>query len=446
MKSISDSITFKNLTNRQDFTPQRFLFVVFLLWQIVSFLGILISKGELWTNIIWSGDSAALFPDFVETVFQSYGLKPYKTGAIYPPIVYVLFSLFTYLLPPSVFLNKKGNFRYANWSPNSFLPEVHAVSTCFFVAASILLFFIIKRCTKDDKGNYDKRLLWIVFTSAPFFFTVERGNILLLLIVPFIYFCVNYDSLNTKTRLLAYFCLSLVVSFKVYPVLLGALILLDKKDKNRFKNALICIGIGIATFFVPFIFTGGIDSMFQFIENITAHSSRSTNTFGLGEKIDVVNSMKIVGFLFNLSPVGKFASLQKLAPFAVVIMGGLGAVFNTKKWKRAACLILATILFPSFSVRYNVLYLIVPLILFYKEEANKSAINYIYAALFALCFAPFAFGADSLYPIVEALCKLHLGTMVPALSLIAFLVVLLIDGIISFKNNFKKPILKEVSA
>lgn len=331
MKSISDSITFKNLTNRLDFTPQRFLFVVFLLWQIVSFLGILISKGELWTNIIWSGDSAALFPDFVETVFQSYGLKPYKTGAIYPPIVYVLFSLFTYLLPPSVFLNKKGNFRYANWSANSFLPEVHTVSTCFFVAASILLFFIIKRCTKDDKGNYDKRLLWIVFTSAPFFFTVERGNILLLLIVPFIYFCVNYDSLNTKTRLLAYFCLSLVVSFKVYPVLLGALILLDKKDKNRFKNALICIGIGIATFFVPFIFTGGIDSMFQFIENITAHSSRSTNTFGLGEKIDVVNSMKIVGFLFNLSPVGKFASLQKLAPFAVVIMGGLGAVFNTKK-------------------------------------------------------------------------------------------------------------------
>ena len=73
MKSISASITFKNLTNRQDFTPQRFLFVVFLLWQIVSFLGILISKGELWTNIIWSGDSAALFPDFVETVFQSDG-------------------------------------------------------------------------------------------------------------------------------------------------------------------------------------------------------------------------------------------------------------------------------------------------------------------------------------------------------------------------------------
>lgn len=111
MKSISASITFKNLTNRQDFTPQRFLFVVFLLWQIVSFLGILISKGELWTNIIWSGDSAALFPDFVETVFQSYGLKPYKTGAIYPPIVYVLFSLFTYLLPPSVFLNKKRKFQ-----------------------------------------------------------------------------------------------------------------------------------------------------------------------------------------------------------------------------------------------------------------------------------------------------------------------------------------------
>lgn len=133
MKSISDSITFKNLTNRQDFTPQRFLFVVFLLWQIVSFLGILISKGELWTNIIWSGDSAALFPDFVETVFQSYGLKPYKTGAIYPPIVYVLFSLFTYLLPPSVFLNKKGNFRYANWSPTPFYPRFTPFQPAFLL-------------------------------------------------------------------------------------------------------------------------------------------------------------------------------------------------------------------------------------------------------------------------------------------------------------------------
>lgn len=446
MNSISNSITFKNLINRQALTPQRFLLIVFILWQVVSLFGILISKGELWTNIIWSGDSAALFPDFVETIFQSYPSRPYETGAIYPPIVYVTFSLFTHLLPPSFFLNEMGEFDYSNWSPSSFFPQVHAVSTCFFVAASILLFLIIKRYTKHHTGNSDKSLVWIIFTSAPFIFAVERGNILLLLITPLIYFCVNFDSLNTKTRLIAYFCLALVVSFKVYPVLLGLLILLDNKNKNKFLNALICMGFGIAVFFIPFVFTGGINSVFQFIENIFAHTTRSTGSFGLGEKIDVVNTMKIFGFLFKLSPNGKFVSLQPLAPYAVIVMGICGAILHKEKWKRTACLVLATVIFPSFSVRYNVLYLIIPLILFYKNKEDKSVLNYVYAALYALCFAPFAFGADSLYPIGGALCKLNLGTIIPSFALVVFLLVLFVESIVYKVSALKNPIKKEVSA
>lgn len=423
-------------------THQQFLFILFVFWQFVSFIGLLVSHGKLWTNIVWSGDSTAIFPDFVETVFQSFGLHPYQTGAIYPPLVYVLFSLFTRLLPTPIFLNEYGEFDYSNWSSASFLPQVHILSICFFVGASLLLFAVIKHYNKDDKGNYEKQLIWIVFTSVPFLFTIERGNILILLIAPLMYFCVNYDSSNIKTRVLAYVCLSLVVSFKVYPVLLGILILLDKKSKNRFSNALICIGIGIALAAFPFVFTGGINSIEQFIENILMHSSRSSNSFGLGEKIDIVNSMKIIGLLFDFSPNGKFASLQGIAPIAVALIGVIGACLNSEKWKRCACLIIATILFPSFSVRYNVLYLIVPLILFYKNKEDKRKINYVYAGLYAFCFAPFAFGTESLYPIEEALCKLNLGTIIPAFSLIVFLLVLFIDGVIykvrASKVNFSE--------
>lgn len=417
--------------------PEQVLILSYIFLQIVSFIGILVSHGKLWRNIIWSGGSTAVFPDFVETVFQSYGLKPYDTGAIYPAIVYIIFSVFTFILPRSLFLNESGEFAYSYWSSASIAPPIQIVSILFFTFSIILLFCIVRKYQLKNQTKYNKSLIWIIFTSVPLLYTLERGNILLLVISPLICFCLFYNSNSLKKRIFAYICLSFVVSFKVYPVLLGLLILLDNKNKltKKLFNTVLCIAIGLIVFVFPFVFLDGFDSFMQFIKNIAAHTSRSANNFGLGDKIDISNTLGILAFLFNKQSSNFIELCKTFFPIIILLLGMLGAWLNKEDWKRCACLIIATILFPSFSVKYNTFYLVIPLILFFKNKNSNRIINYIYSIIFAFCFAPFAFGPENLYTTNEFICKLNLGTIVPSFTLVIFLFVLFVDGILCRTMN-----------
>lgn len=426
MKTVP--LTLENIKTYKDkITPVGLLLIIFISFQIVSVFGLLISGGNLWTNIVWSGPSGATFPDFVETVFQSKGLRPYDVKAIYPPIVYVLFSAFSLFIPENMFAS-------GNWYAASISPQVHTLAVVFFVASAFLLFAVIKRYYSTD-GGYSKGLMWIIFTSAPLIYAVERGNILLLVMVPLVYFCANYDSGSTKKRLLSYLCLALVVSFKLYPVVLGLLILTDKNNKNKIKNAFICMLFGILVFLLPFLLTGGFSQIPKFIENIGALSGTHYSAESLGDRINISHTLAIIAKYFDVENIWLLTLLQNIASFGIVIAGVITTILHKAKWKQFAALMLVAILFPAFSIKYNALYLIIPLILFYNETHEKTALNYIYAVLFALCLAPLAFGPETF--MTPVICKLNLGTIIPSVALLGFIALLFIDGVVLRIKEYK---------
>lgn len=75
-------------------------------------------------------------------------------------------------------------------------------------------------------------VLWTVLSSVPYIFTVERGNVVILAVAALLYYANYYNSEDAKQRWLAYLGLSVAVSLKLYPVLMGLLILQGEKSGN----------------------------------------------------------------------------------------------------------------------------------------------------------------------------------------------------------------------
>ena len=119
------------------------------------------------------------------------------------------------------------------------------IFTIYTVACVMLLI----KCIKKYKiGNGLDKFLFAVsmFLSVPMIFLLERGNILILVISLLFVFLYGYDSEKASTRHLAYICLAIAVSIKLYPVVFGLLLLRKKKN---FKN------IACSVYFYRRIFT-----------------------------------------------------------------------------------------------------------------------------------------------------------------------------------------------
>lgn len=426
--------------NDRTVSPQKLFFHIYIALQIVSIVGIIATHGKLVGNVIWSGDSAAIFPDFVQTLWHSYGLTPYELHAIYPPLIYVICSLLTCLLPETILQEIGVNSAYDNWPSASIHPAVHMLSVAFFVCATYVLAKLVHKAVSNKNIKYKKLVVWTVFTSVPYIFTIERGNVVIWAVVALLYYCCHYASHNKTERFAAYICLAVAVSLKLYPVVFGILIL---QGKDGIKRAVECILVGITVLFLPFAFTGGVPSFQLMLSNLFGHIEKTSDNLALRHKIGIISTLKFVDTFTDISTNAPdlYAQLQKFLPIIVIVIGAVGACIIKPLWKKCLILTIAIILFPNFSLQYNLLYLVVPLTLFLREDRKAAKkIDFLYAVMFALCFAPLAFGASDIFEGMGLSFKVNLGMMVPAFTLIALLLTLFFEGVIGLVKKSDKTI------
>lgn len=413
-------------------TPQLLLFQIYFTLQLVSLVCIFITHGELVGNIIWSGDSGAIFPDFVQTLWHSYKLRPYDLHAIYPPLVYVICDFLTTFLPRSVLEEVGVNSAYDNWLSASINPAVHVLAVVFFLVATLVLLKLVSYVLNHMGIAHRKVVMWVLLTSTPYLFTIERGNVVIWAVIALLFYCVNYQSEDNKTRLLAYFCLAVAVSLKLYPVVLGILIL---QGKRPIRRALECIGIGIAVLFLPFSLTGGISSIQVMLSNLMDQvATTSADELALRHKVGITSVLSFVNKFTDLSVNAPdlYNQLASTLPMVVILVGVVGSFLLKSRWKKITILTITIILFPNFSLQYNVLYMLIPLILFLREESlNTPRLNYFYAVLLALCFAPLAFGSPDILSGYHFDFHVNLGMIMPAFAMILLMIVLFLDGLVS---------------
>lgn len=374
-----------------------------------------LSNGVTVSNLLFNKDD--VFMDFFNSVVDCSGDAYGESGVIYPPLV-VLFYKFC-----SMFFNidsmKASEVRETSLGMIIFV--------CFTIVSYILF---AKLIYKYKNGSFANKSLFAFFTlfSFPMIYLIERGNIIVLVLPLLLYFVNEYDSDVKYKRHLAYICLAISVAIKIYPVFFGLLLL---KKKKNFKNILLCIFYGAVFFFVPFIFVGGFSQLGVLIHNIL-YTSSMFGSKGFGFKVSISNTFSLFGHVFN--HVRLFETAGTMFLIITVLAGLFLILFNkwNEDWKIYAVISLIIILVPGFSYIYSVAYMIIPLLFFLNKKEIKW-IDYIYSLLFIAQFIFLVAKTDELFPSFNsAELNCNIATVVESIALLAMLVLLYFDGIITF--------------
>lgn len=404
----------KNKLKDVNNTSKLFYIISFASLVVCIIMGAL-SNGVTVSNLLFNKDD--VFMDFFNSVVDCSGDAYGESGVIYPPLV-VLFYKFC-----SMFFNidsmKASEVRETSLGMIIFV--------CFTIVSYILF---AKLIYKYKNGSFANKSLFAFFTlfSFPMIYLIERGNIIVLVLPLLLYFVNEYDSDVKYKRHLAYICLAISVAIKIYPVFFGLLLL---KKKKNFKNILLCIFYGAVFFFVPFIFVGGFSQLGVLIHNIL-YTSSMFGSKGFGFKVSISNTFSLFGHVFN--HVRLFETAGTMFLIITVLAGLFLILFNkwNEDWKIYAVISLIIILVPGFSYIYSVAYMIIPLLFFLNKKEIKW-IDYIYSLLFIAQFIFLVAKTDELFPSFNsAELNCNIATVVESIALLAMLVLLYLDGIITF--------------
>ncbi len=404
----------KNKLKDVNNTSKLFYIISFASLVVCIIMGVL-SNGVTVSNLLFNKDD--VFMDFFNSVVDCSGDAYGESGVIYPPLV-VLFYKFC-----SMFFNidsmKASEVRETSLGMIIFV--------CFTIVSYILF---AKLIYKYKNGSFANKSLFAFFTlfSFPMIYLIERGNIIVLVLPLLLYFVKEYDSDVKYKRHLAYICLAISVAIKIYPVFFGLLLL---KKKKNFKNILLCIFYGALFFFVPFIFVGGFSQLGVLIHNIL-YTSSMFGSKGFGFKVSISNTFSLFGHVFN--HVRLFETAGTVFLIITVLAGLFLILFNkwNEDWKIYAVISLIIILVPGFSYIYSVAYMIIPLLFFLNKKEIKW-IDYIYSLLFIAQFIFLVAKTDELFPSFNsAELNCNIATVVESIALLAMLVLLYFDGIITF--------------
>lgn len=404
----------KNKLKDVNNTSKLFYIISFASLVVCIIMGVL-SNGVTVSNLLFNKDD--VFMDFFNSVVDCSGDAYGESGVIYPPLV-VLFYKFC-----SMFFNidsmKASEVRETSLGMIIFV--------CFTIVSYILF---AKLIYKYKNGSFANKSLFAFFTlfSFPMIYLIERGNIIVLVLPLLLYFVNEYDSDVKYKRHLAYICLAISVAIKIYPVFFGLLLL---KKKKNFKNILLCIFYGAVFFFVPFIFVGGFSQLGVLIHNIL-YTSSMFGSKGFGFKVSISNTFSLFGHVFN--HVRLFETAGTMFLIITVVAGLFLILFNkwNEDWKIYAVISLIIILVPGFSYIYSVAYMIIPLLFFLNKKETKW-IDYIYSLLFIAQFIFLVAKTDELFPSFNsAELNCNIATVVESIALLAMLVLLYFDGIITF--------------
>lgn len=353
--------------------------------------------------------------DFFTSVYHNYNKVPYQEGVIYPSVAnLVCFTI-------SRFFSREKYEQGINALRDS---QIGMFILLWFLLGTMLL--IIALLYNDYVGNHSEKLLFLItlLFSAPFIREISKINVIIVSLLFTILFIDYKDDKRRYIRLLSFLCLALAVGIKIYPVFFGLFLLKEKK----WKHAVVCVLVGIITFFLPFLFLGGMDGFNQMFFNIFNTASIFTDS-GLGFKINISNTVNIVGELIGLNRsitqiMGNF--INYLCLFSAVF----AFFFINSKWKSVAIISLITLSYPPFSNSYAVLFMVPALIYFLNTEVRITCSNMLYVCLFVALFAPMSFGGQDIFPKMEGILRVNLFSFVESIAIFIMQVVLTTEGII----------------
>lgn len=357
--------------------------IVFLLFSGVGLISLFVadfhSQGTTLMNLLHQNPDDA-FMDFFNNL--SFSFDAYDLGASYPPLACILNGIFAHLIPMEL--------RNQYSLDNRYIIRDSQIGIMTYLVVLLLIILAFSFFFKESiRGSALKKgmALISILLSVPFLFAYERGNLILIALVFTMAFIWGYESEKRWIRWFSFICLSLAAAIKIYPAVLGLLLVRER----RWKDTAVLAGCGIATFMLPFLaFEGGFSNLFKMLENLTAATNVMTSTH-YGLKHDLTNFLGIL-----TEATGRwFVGYAHLAIMLLLVSIVVVVVFHCQMalWKAVALLCSLMILVPGFSYTYTLIFMALPLALFLgdREGGNSLIMDCIYAVFFIGIFMPLVF-------------------------------------------------------
>lgn len=250
------------------------------------------------------------------------------------------------------------------------------------VASALILLWELLLSFKVSLGIENKLLAVGLVLSGPMLFAFERGNIIIMAFLFLLFFIRFYNSDNKYLRIIAYVCLAVSASLKLYPAFFGILVV----QKKRYKEAMILVFLGLLFFILPFFIFDGVQSIKDMLVGMSMATSEQT-VLGTGFNYSFNNLIKIFYQIFGLETGICIPLLRIISTICSIFL----YFWAPRNWQRIFILSLLCVWLPEISYQYLLILFIIPFLFYLKEEKFYNGyLTYLYGILFVIIMIPIA--------------------------------------------------------
>ena len=327
-------------------------------------------------------DSNDFFMDWFNVVYYSIGKKPYIWGLTeersLPPLTFLLLYPFSKLYEYDVSGWVEGETRYS--ARYTQLPMAAFIAV--LLISYLLLFYSLYKSSRAGNDLKKAFLFFVLFLSGVNLYCIERGNLQVITAAAvFLYiYLLDRDERESADGGVPYpvkaftgcFCLAFAAALKIFPAIMGVLLLYRKK----WREAVSAFLLGVVLYVIPFLWMDMpfTETLGAFIKTLGEHASSYMTIAEFGFSTPVITSL--TGISHGI--------LQVAAYIAAVL--SLCTAWSLPGWKRIMLLMLTLVLTSGQQGYYCLMFLFLPMVMFFNEEHSRADV--IYVLLFALILSP----------------------------------------------------------
>ncbi len=354
-------------------------YCMFVLFLSVFLLFAMLSRGKLFSDVWFYNiflNSADHFMDFFNSVRDASKLSVYKNGIIYPPLVNMMYFFISKLVSAELV---SAPFYY-----RTVLRDDQVGMMVYIILALICIVTISKIIDAYFESigliKHNRLVSFVLILSYPMIYCLERGNCALVALALTMFFVFFRNSENKYIRELSYILLAIAAGIKIYPAVFGILLITDKKYKEAARLAV----YGVILFFLPFFFYDGFGSIKDIYHNLIEFNNNKSS-FNIGNV-----SITIIAFIAEFLGLDKdFWLTVGNTLFVITETLAVAAVFLLpKSWQKAAAIVYLIMNISAVSDTYNVIFYLIPFILFLTQKDGFRKVDIIYFLMFALLMIP----------------------------------------------------------
>ena len=343
------------------------LYIILTIISLVSvLLVILLSNGSLFRIFFFSDQDDSLM-DFFNSLIEVHTKKPYGDfGVLYPPLANCFFYILQLFIPSSFKVTWPKDHKETLYLVGT-SKDIRMNQACMVVFLLTFLLFLflfiilIQKFTKDRSNP----LVFCLLFSHGMIQILEHGNVIIIAFVFALIFYMFHDSENPVIKEIALISLAVSFGFKLYPAFLGIILL----KKRLFKEAFRAIIYGIVLTILPMMFLDGFSGFSLWINNV---------------------------FLFGTDPSSKIENILRILSIIICIVVLIYDTFfaNSKhlislKESQSVMIICWLMILISGNIEGStLLFIILPFLLFCKEEEHITRYNIAEFIVYMSCLLP----------------------------------------------------------